>query len=63
MIRNIVIDYQTEEVLYYGPGVYSTAMRREPGTVFGQGENRVEAMRQAVERAQKARETHYARIT
>ena len=63
MIKYLIMNYHTEEVMYYGPSLWQAAVALVPGTTFGQGYGRMEALKQALPRAQNAREAFDARIS
>ena len=55
MIKYIIINYHTVEVIYYGPSLWMAACALQPGTVYGKGFGRMECLKEAIPRAQRAR--------
>ena len=55
MVKYLIMNYQTEEVLYYGPSLWRASVELEPGTVYGKGFGRMECLKEAIQRARSAR--------
>ncbi len=55
MTKYLVLNYRTEEVIYYGASLWKAACALQPGTVYGKGFGRMECLQEAIPRAQNAR--------
>ncbi len=49
----VVIDWQTQRVVYAGDSQLQAAMSLEPGKTFGKGRTEAEALQQAVDRSNR----------